>query len=86
MPNHVHLLVCFRQDINLLEQCYSWKHYMARRINAALSRSGRFWQSESFDHLVRDADHFERFRIYIRKNPMKVGLQDEEYVLNLPEL
>jgi menaquinone-specific isochorismate synthase len=80
MPNHVHLLVCFFDGIRLRDQCRSWKHYTARQINRVLGTGGRFWQTESFDHLVRDLEHFERFQRYIADNPHKAGLAVGEYV------
>ncbi len=79
MPNHVHLLVCFLKSIGLRSQCYSWKKFTAGAINKVLGKVGEFWQKESFDHLVRDADHFERFRKYIAENPSKAGLKEGEY-------
>jgi hypothetical protein len=51
MPNHVHVLVAFADEQSMLAQCESWKRYTATRINAALGRSGRFWQQDGFDHL-----------------------------------
>ena len=33
MPNHVHLLVCLLDDIDLLKQCRSWKKFSANKIN-----------------------------------------------------
>ena len=59
MPNHVHLLVCLIGDTELETLCYSWKKFTGGRINDALGRKGRFWQEESFDHLVRSAEQFE---------------------------
>jgi menaquinone-specific isochorismate synthase len=78
MPNHVHVLVCFKPHVRLRNQCYSWKHFTAVRIHRALGRSGEFWQSESFDHLVRDPEHFQRFRNYIADNPKEAGLRANE--------
>jgi len=80
MPNHVHLLVCFFKDVRLRTQCYSWKHFMATKINKLLGKSGEFWQSESFDHLVRDLEHFRKFQRYIRENPIKAGLSKEKFI------
>ncbi|MBI5758388.1 MAG: transposase [Planctomycetales bacterium] len=80
MPNHVHVMVCFLPGTRLRDQCYSWKHFMAVKINKALQRTGDFWQTESFDHLVRDADHFDRFRRYIAKNGEKSGLKPVEFI------
>ena len=86
MPNHVHVLVCFKPGVDLLKQCYSWKHFTSRMINKKLSQSGHFWQSESFDHLVRDFEHFEKFRKYIANNPLNAKLREAEYRVHLPEL
>jgi len=76
MPNHVHVLVCFLPEVRLLAQCRSWKHFTAMEINKTLEESGEFWQPESFDHLVRDEDHFMRFRKYIASNRQKAGLSN----------
>jgi len=81
MPNHVHLLVCLRDQTGIEEQCMAWKRFAATRINAAQRRRGRLWQSESFDHLVRDAEQFERCQRYIASNPGKAGLRHGEYRL-----
>ena len=35
---------------------------------------GPFWQPESYDHWVRDADELERIVTYIAANPVKAGL------------
>ena len=68
MPNHVHLIACTTRGFSMRAQCQSWKHFTARRINQNLGQTGQFWQTESFDHLIRDHEHFARFQRYIRKN------------------
>jgi type I restriction enzyme R subunit len=80
MPNHVHLLVCLLGGTDIEGQCYSWKKFTATKINAALNRKGRFWQEESFDHLVRSPEQFEYLRWYIAENPRKAGLREGEYL------
>jgi type I restriction enzyme R subunit len=80
MPNHVHLLAAFADEQAMLEQCDSWKHYTARQINSHLGSSGRFWQQDGFDHLVRSVEHFEAFRRYIAENPTKARLQAGQYI------
>lgn len=79
MPNHVHLLVCLLGDTDLLKQCTSWKKFSAGKINKVLGQSGRFWQKESFDHLVRSQEQFCAIQQYIGKNPSH--LQKGEYFL-----
>ena len=81
MPNHVHLLVTFFRGTSLDAQCYSWKHYTATKLNRALGQHGRFWQDESFDHLVRSERHFEHYQQYIAQNTQKANLCEGEYLL-----
>jgi type I restriction enzyme R subunit len=80
MPNHVHLLVCLIGTTDVEEQCYSWKKFTATRINRELGRKGRFWQEESFDHLVRGPEQFEYLRAYILENPKKANLRPGDYL------
>ena len=80
MPNHIHLLAAFPEENAMLEQFESWKHFTARSINRKLGNSGRFWQQDGFDHLVRSVEQFEHFRRYIANNGTKVGLSSSEYL------
>jgi putative transposase len=81
MPNHVHLLVGALARNAMLKQVESWKKWTALKINEALGRKGRFWQDESFDHLVRSEAAFQKFRRYITDNPVKAKLRDGEFLL-----
>jgi putative transposase len=80
MPNHVHILAAFLDPEGMLRQCDSWKHYTATQLNRALGRSGRFWQVDGFDHLVRSAEQFEHLRQYVADNPHRARLREGEYV------
>lgn len=80
MPNHVHLLVSGLSRNVMLKQVASWKKWSALKINEALGRGGRFWQDESFDHLVRHQAAFEKLRRYIAENPAKAGLREGEFL------
>jgi REP element-mobilizing transposase RayT len=46
-----------------------------------LRREGAFWQSESYDRVVRDEEEFEQVVQYVEFNPVKAGLcrQSEEW-------
>ena len=79
MPNHAHLLVAFASPEALKEQCGSWMHYTGWKINQALVQSGKFWQQEPFDHLVRSPEQYEYLRNYIAENPKKAKLRPGEY-------
>jgi REP element-mobilizing transposase RayT len=81
MPNHVHLLVAFREEDMLLKQCRSWKRFTSGQIQKALDRRGEFWQVEQFDHLVRSPEDFARYRRYIAENPEKAHLPPGSYRL-----
>ena len=76
MPNHVHLLVRpLNEDEHSLENIVqSWKQFTAKHINRRLDKSGSVWQEESFDRIVRDAEHLYRCIQYIEANPSKAGL------------
>ena len=80
MPNHVHLLVSFADDDSMLKQCEEWKRFTGRQINKRIGQSGRFWQQDGFDHLVRSEAQFEYFRSYVADNPGKAGLKTCEFV------
>jgi REP element-mobilizing transposase RayT len=69
MPNHVHLIVCLLGETEVETQCTSWKRFTARQINQKLKDKGRFWQEESFDHLIRSPEQFEAIQRYIAANP-----------------
>jgi len=79
MPNHVHLLVGLLGDTEIVAQCKSWKKFTAREINRRLGQKGRFWQEESFDHLVRSPEQFEAIQRYIADNPRKARLRDTDF-------
>ncbi|MDZ4684039.1 MAG: transposase [Planctomycetaceae bacterium] len=80
MPNHVHLLVGLLGTTEIEAQCYSWKKFTAASINRDLQQTGEFWQTESFDHLVRNAEQFDRIRRYIAQNGPQAGLSENEYL------
>jgi putative transposase len=80
MPNHVHVLAVFPDESAMLARCEAWKRYTAVRLNRLLGRSGRFWQVDGFDHLVRDEVRFDKFRRYIADNPRRAGLKPGEFL------
>jgi putative transposase len=73
MANHVHLLVLPHVPPERFLQTI--KGYTAREANRLLNRTGHpFWQSEVYDHWVRDDAERERIRAYIENNPVKADL------------
>ncbi|QIF00763.1 transposase [Roseimicrobium sp. ORNL1] len=81
MPNHVHILATVHVDISLKELIGPWKGTSTWAINRLMQRSGKLWQDDYFDRLVRDGDHFASCVRYIRRNPEKAKLREGEYTL-----
>jgi putative transposase len=76
MANHAHLLISPLAPPSKI--LHSLKGYTAREANRLLCRTGQpFWQSESYDHWVRDHQEFDRIKAYIESNPVKAGLVTE---------
>jgi len=74
MPNHVHTVVTPFVNHPLSEVLQSWKSYSSHIVNRRLNRKGRFWQKESFDHVIRNEQSFEKFVAYTERNPVVAGL------------
>jgi REP element-mobilizing transposase RayT len=74
MPNHAHLLLTPGSGHELSDILHSLKSYTANEANKLLRRKGQFWQPESFDRWVRDANHFAKVIAYIENNPVKAHL------------
>jgi type I restriction enzyme R subunit len=81
MPNHLHLLVTFPDRDAMLSQCESWKRFTGTQLNRLLGTTGRFWQQDAFDHLVRHQAQYHRLLRYLAENPMKARLHSSEYLL-----
>ncbi|MCB9895724.1 MAG: transposase [Planctomycetes bacterium] len=80
MPNHVHVVFRPIADFELPGILHSWKSFTAKQANRLLGRTGAFWQSESYDHLVRDEHDFAHAVSYTLENPAAAGLRDWKWV------
>jgi len=91
LPDHAHALVrplpldpsrlVEGTTHDLGEILGSVKKFSALRINLRHGRTGRLWQDEWYDRIVRDGREFWETWEYIRNNPIAAGLIDrpEEY-------
>jgi putative DNA methylase len=77
MPNHVHVLFTLLEGRSLSEILHSWKSFTAKRVNQLRGLSGRFWQPEYFERLIKRERQFEFTLRYILNNPVKAGLCNE---------
>jgi 5-methyltetrahydrofolate--homocysteine methyltransferase len=76
----VHLIISPKAGHDLAGILHSIKRHSASEANKVLGRSGAFWQKESYDHIVRDADDYWNQRSYILGNPQAAGLVDWEFL------
>ena len=89
MPNHVHVLFSTELQIPEFVQQHDWetlnfvplqvimkriKGASARYCNLELGRTGRFWQHESYDRVVRNEQEYWNIVDYILQNPVKAKL------------
>ena len=84
MPNHLHLILKQLSDHTLARIMHTLKGSSAYAINKMLNRTGRFWQTENFDHLIRDDASLHEKWDYIKENPVKARLVDkaEDYLFS----
>ena len=81
MPNHVHAVFVLNSPWLLENIILSCKGFTARHINPLIAHTGRVWQRDYFDRLVRDAKHLANCIRYIRRNPKKARLYEGQFVL-----
>ena len=78
MPDHVHVVFTPLADDNgpfsIAGIMQAVKGASAHRINAALRSTGRVWQEESFDRVLRREEHIGDKLDYIFANPVRAGL------------
>ena len=79
MPNHVHWIVQPLENSKLWKSMQSIKRFVSTQLTKKGLHSGRLWQSESYDHLIRDRNELARIRKYIANNPKKAGLKESAY-------
>ncbi len=79
MPNHVHLLIKPLPGNTLETILQSRKRNSALEVNKMINKQGAVWRAESFDRIVRDAEHLWRCLQYIGRNPGKGNLGKNEY-------
>jgi len=80
MPDHVHMIFVPGLDhvksevISLARITKAIKGGSAHLIGRRLGRSGRVWQEESFDRVLRASEKIEEKVAYILENPVRQGL------------
>ena len=67
MPDHLHALLSFNPEKEMSKVIGAWKHYHVTQL-------GVCWQQGSFDHRIRSDESIDEKALYIRANPVVVGL------------
>lgn len=80
MPNHVHVVARLLPGADLASILKTWKQFSSKTANRLLGQSGRFWQREYYDRLIRDEQEYRRAIRYVVENPLKAGLQNWPWV------
>ena len=76
MPNHVHVVLKPLEGWSLSDILHTWKSRTAKVINELIGSSGKFWQEESYDHLIRDEEDLFNAVRYAWSNPEKAGFEN----------
>jgi putative transposase len=76
MPDHVHLLLTPKSGWSLSRIMKGIKGVSARKINLMRSKTGKVWQVESYDRIVRDQSALIETLEYMLNNPLKQGLTE----------
>lgn len=75
MPNHVHFVIRLLQGNSGISNIMKGiKGTSARKSNLFLGRTGKFWQDESYDRLIRNDVELYFVIKYVLLNPVKSGL------------
>jgi REP-associated tyrosine transposase len=73
MPDHFHLLITpagitLERSLQLIKGGFSF------RFRKETGQTREIWQNSFYDHRVRNAVEYARFRNYIHQNPVKKGI------------
>lgn len=94
MPDHVHIIftplrVSAVEIFSFEEIVGAIKSASAHSVNRPLHRRGRFWQDESFDHVLRSEESLAEKTEYLCQNPVRKGLvskpEDYPWLWRIPE-
>ena len=73
MPNHMHLLARFYPTVEISRVIASIKRFTTNEINRQFGRSGKLWQDEYHDRIIRNSAHLDNCLGYIHLNPVNLA-------------
>jgi REP element-mobilizing transposase RayT len=75
MPNHVHVVLKPIPPHTLSRILHSWKSFTAHQMSELFpDKPAPYWQNESYNHLIREADDLRHYCQYTIMNPVSAGL------------
>jgi putative transposase len=75
MPDHVHFFCRTELDAKALPIFMQrWKEWSSKRMARELNVTGRVWQEEFFDHVLRSNESYSQKWEYVKENPVRAGL------------
>jgi putative transposase len=72
MDDHAHIIIKPSEPLSKI--MHNIKSYTAHEINKAEQRSGKVWQDEYHDRLIRNEKEFREKLLYTANNPIKSKL------------
>jgi putative transposase len=67
MPNHVHMILSFPEELSFKQVVRNWKRWVSRNC-------GIDWQDDFFDHRIRTDESLNEKALYVLHNPVRAGL------------
>ena len=75
MPDHLHFFACPGTNaMQMSKWMQLFKSMSSRRINRLLNLQGPIWQRDYFDRFMRSSREFQDKWIYVKDNPLRLGL------------
>jgi putative transposase len=76
LADHFHMLIFVPATTHISKLMQSWQRNFTLNYKAArnITQSLKLWQRGFWDHVIRDADDYERHFHYIHYNPVKHGV------------
>ena len=74
MPDHVHFFCSAELGAKTLPTfMQAWKQWTSKRVARELKLSGKLWQEEFFDHVLRSSESYSQKWDYVKENPVRAG-------------
>ena len=76
MPDHIHWILQLNSSLDLSNLVRNFKNITTYRLNKHSGTHGRIWQSNYYDHKIRNNEDLIGQARYIVANPLRAGLVD----------